>query len=87
MLTAQNIAVENTNTRGAVLVKFSWPVLPHTTPSFVMSSSQEARQGRKMQLERQMIGMSEDKKVQLRRHLEHEEMLVQKESRNHHGRL
>lgn len=42
---------------------------------------QEARQGRKMQLERQMIGMTEDKKQQLRRHLEHEEMLIQKESR------
>ena len=42
---------------------------------------QEARQGRKMQLERQMIGMAEDKKQQLRRHLEHEEMLIQKESR------
>ncbi len=34
-----------------------------------------------MQLERQMIGMAEDKKQQLRRHLEHEEMLIQKESR------
>jgi serine/threonine protein kinase len=34
-----------------------------------------------MQLERQMAGMSEDKKVQLRGHLEHEEMLLQKESR------
>ncbi|KAL3893574.1 MAG: hypothetical protein SGARI_008083, partial [Bacillariaceae sp.] len=28
-----------------------------------------------------MVGMGEDKKVQLRRHLEHEEMLIQKESR------
>ena len=34
-----------------------------------------------MQLERQMIGMAEDKKQQLRRHLEHEEMLIQKDSR------
>ena len=34
-----------------------------------------------MQLERQMVGMPEDKKQQLRRHLEHEEMLIQKESR------
>ena len=34
----------------------------------------EARQGRKMQLERQMIGMAEEKKQQLRRHLEHEEV-------------
>lgn len=34
-----------------------------------------------MQLERQMIGLAEDKKQQLRRHLEHEEMLIQKESR------
>ena len=34
-----------------------------------------------MQLERQMIGLPEDKKLQLRRHLEHEEMIIQKESR------
>jgi serine/threonine kinase 38 len=34
-----------------------------------------------MQLERQMVGLPEEKKVQLRRHLEHEEMLIQKESR------
>ena len=34
-----------------------------------------------MQLERQMIGLAEDKKQQLRSHLEHEEMLIQKESR------
>jgi serine/threonine kinase 38 len=34
-----------------------------------------------MQLERQMIGLNEEKKHQLRRHLEHEEMLIQKESR------
>jgi len=34
-----------------------------------------------MQLERQMIGLAEEKKQQLRHHLEHEEMLVQKESR------
>ena len=34
-----------------------------------------------MQLERQMVGMAEDKKHQFRRHLEHEEMLVQKDSR------
>jgi serine/threonine kinase 38 len=34
-----------------------------------------------MQLERQMVGLPEDKKQQLRRHLEHEEMLIQKESR------
>jgi len=46
-----------------------------------LKRQQEARQGRKMQLERQMIGMAEDKKQQLRRHLEHEEMLIQKESR------
>lgn len=46
-----------------------------------LKRQQEARQGRKMQLERQMIGMTEEKKQQLRRHLEHEEMLVQKESR------
>lgn len=46
-----------------------------------LKRSQEARQGRKMHLERQMIGLAEDKKLQLRRHLEHEEMLIQKESR------
>jgi len=46
-----------------------------------LKQQQVARQGRKMQLERQMIGMGDDKKQQLRRHLEHEEMLVQKESR------
>jgi len=46
-----------------------------------LKRQQEARQGRKMQLERQMIGLAEDKKQQLRRHLEHEEMLIQKESR------
>jgi len=42
---------------------------------------QEAKKGRKTQLERQMVGLAEDKKQQLRRHLEHEEMLIQKESR------
>jgi len=46
-----------------------------------LKRQQEARQGRKMQLERQMIGLAEDKKQQLRGHLEHEEMLIQKESR------
>mmetsp|Transcript_25038 Transcript_25038/g.53350 ORF Transcript_25038/g.53350 Transcript_25038/m.53350 type:complete len:548 (+) Transcript_25038:280-1923(+) len=46
-----------------------------------LKRQQEARQGRKTQLERQMIGLNEDKKQQLRRHLEHEEMLIQKESR------
>mmetsp|Transcript_23924 Transcript_23924/g.26674 ORF Transcript_23924/g.26674 Transcript_23924/m.26674 type:complete len:549 (-) Transcript_23924:176-1822(-) len=46
-----------------------------------LKQQQVARQGRKMQLERQMIGLGDDKKQQLRRHLEHEEMLVQKESR------
>mmetsp|Transcript_7241 Transcript_7241/g.17701 ORF Transcript_7241/g.17701 Transcript_7241/m.17701 type:complete len:541 (+) Transcript_7241:213-1835(+) len=46
-----------------------------------LKRQQEAKQGRKMQLERGMIGMAEDKKQQLRRHLEHEEMLIQKESR------
>jgi serine/threonine protein kinase len=42
---------------------------------------QEARKSRKMQLERQMVGMSEQKKVELRRHLDHEEMIHQKENR------
>eukprot|EP00529_Nitzschia_sp_RCC80_P012261 CAMPEP_0113509540 /NCGR_PEP_ID=MMETSP0014_2-20120614/37636_1 /TAXON_ID=2857 /ORGANISM="Nitzschia sp." /LENGTH=570 /DNA_ID=CAMNT_0000405389 /DNA_START=143 /DNA_END=1855 /DNA_ORIENTATION=+ /assembly_acc=CAM_ASM_000159 len=46
-----------------------------------LKRTQEARQGRKMQLERQMVGMAEDQKHQLRRHLEHEEMIIQKESR------
>lgn len=34
-----------------------------------------------MQLERQMIGLPEEKKQQFRRRLEHEEMLIQKENR------
>lgn len=46
-----------------------------------LKRSQEERQGRKMNLERQMIGLAEDKKQNLRRHLEHEEMLIQKDSR------
>lgn len=54
-----------------------------------LKRQQEAKKGRQVQLERQMIGLTEDKKQQLRRHLEHEEMLIQKESRkkNHHGRF
>jgi len=46
-----------------------------------LKRQQEARQGRKVQLESQMIGLAEEKKQQLRHHLEHEEMLIQKESR------
>eukprot|EP00934_Nitzschia_sp_Nitz4_P007301 Nitzschia sp. Nitz4//scaffold3_size479765//451758//453618//NITZ4_000190-RA/size479765-augustus-gene-1.630-mRNA-1//-1//CDS//3329551028//7291//frame0 len=42
---------------------------------------QEGRANRKMQLERQMVGIPEDKKQVMRRNLEHEEMLFQKESR------
>ena len=42
---------------------------------------QEQKQHRKMALERQMIGMSEPKKQELRRHLEDEEIKIQKETR------
>ena len=42
---------------------------------------QEAKQNRKMQLERQMVGLPEQKKQQLRRVLEQEEMSIQKETR------
>lgn len=42
---------------------------------------QEAKQARKMQLERHMIGLTEEKKQNLRSVLEQEETLVQKESR------
>lgn len=42
---------------------------------------QEDRQTRKMQLERQMIGLPEEKKHTLRRVLEQEETTIQKESR------
>ena len=48
---------------------------------FTTVSFQEDRKSRKMQLERQMVGMTEDKKQVLRRSLEQEEMLAQKESR------
>ena len=43
--------------------------------------AQEARHHRKMQLEREMVGMSETEKHKLRRHLEHEENQIQKETR------
>merc|ERR1712151_108811 len=46
-----------------------------------LKSAQEAKQIRKMQLERRMVGLPEDKKQNLRRVLEHEEMLIQKENR------
>mmetsp|Transcript_101616 Transcript_101616/g.152274 ORF Transcript_101616/g.152274 Transcript_101616/m.152274 type:complete len:540 (+) Transcript_101616:193-1812(+) len=46
-----------------------------------LKKSQEARQTRKVQLERQMVGLAEEKKQTLRRDLEHEEMLIAKESR------
>lgn len=41
----------------------------------------EAKHARKMELERKMIGLSEDRKKNLRRHLEHEEAQISKESR------
>uniref|UniRef100_A0A7S3QB35 non-specific serine/threonine protein kinase n=1 Tax=Chaetoceros debilis TaxID=122233 RepID=A0A7S3QB35_9STRA len=42
---------------------------------------QEAKHARKMQLEKKMIGLNEDKKKVLRQHLEHEEVQIAKESR------
>ena len=52
-----------------------------STCATIMVAFQEDRKSRKMQLERQMVGMPEDKKLVLRRSLEQEEMLAQKESR------
>eukprot|EP00559_Dactyliosolen_fragilissimus_P005033 CAMPEP_0184867934 /NCGR_PEP_ID=MMETSP0580-20130426/28407_1 /TAXON_ID=1118495 /ORGANISM="Dactyliosolen fragilissimus" /LENGTH=530 /DNA_ID=CAMNT_0027368483 /DNA_START=156 /DNA_END=1748 /DNA_ORIENTATION=+ len=46
-----------------------------------MRHEQEARLARKMKLERQMIGYSEDQKRDLRQHLENEETKIAKESR------
>jgi serine/threonine protein kinase len=46
-----------------------------------LKSQQEARHHRKTELERHMIGMPETKKQELRRVLDHEEMLWQKETR------
>lgn len=46
-----------------------------------LKKDQEGRQTRKMQLERRMIGLPEDKKQTLRSALEHEEQLVSRESR------
>lgn len=46
-----------------------------------MKSEQEAKHARKMQLERQMIGLTEDKKKELRICLEQEETMISKESR------
>lgn len=66
-------AVPSTTRRLTIVLHvLSWPLL---------QSSQEDRKNRKMQLERQMVGMPEEKKQILRRSLEHEEMLAQKESR------
>eukprot|EP00555_Chaetoceros_dichaeta_P015209 CAMPEP_0198264140 /NCGR_PEP_ID=MMETSP1447-20131203/14907_1 /TAXON_ID=420782 /ORGANISM="Chaetoceros dichaeta, Strain CCMP1751" /LENGTH=523 /DNA_ID=CAMNT_0043952991 /DNA_START=229 /DNA_END=1800 /DNA_ORIENTATION=- len=42
---------------------------------------QEAKHSRKMQLEKKMIGLPEDRKKVLRQHLEHEETQISKESR------
>lgn len=57
---------------------FSTFLLIHLAPLLMF---QEDRKSRKMQLERQMVGMPEDKKQVLRRDLEQEEMLAQKDSR------
>jgi len=46
-----------------------------------LKKDQESRQTRKMQLERRMIGLPEDKKQTLRSALEQEEQLVSRESR------
>lgn len=46
-----------------------------------LKSQQEARHHRKTELERHMMGMPETKKQELRRVLDHEEMLWQKETR------
>lgn len=46
-----------------------------------LRNDQEAKHARKMQLERKMIGMPEDKKHNLRNALEQEEIMIQKESR------
>lgn len=48
-----------------------------------LKRQQEGRKTRKMQLERQMqgMGLSEDKRKEMRKNLEQEEMLVQKQSR------
>jgi len=42
---------------------------------------QEAKHARKMQLEKKMIGLPEDRKMHFRQHLEHEETQISKESR------
>ena len=47
----------------------------------LLAASQEDKQGRKIQLERQMMGLPEVKKQELRRVLEHEEISIQKETR------
>mmetsp|Transcript_31815 Transcript_31815/g.38981 ORF Transcript_31815/g.38981 Transcript_31815/m.38981 type:complete len:118 (-) Transcript_31815:1620-1973(-) len=54
-----------------------------------MRHEQEAKHARKMQLERTMIGLPEERKQTLRSVLEQEENLVSKESRkkDHHRRL
>lgn len=48
---------------------------------FFLTVLQEGRHHRKMQLERHMIGLPEQKKHELRRVLEHEENSIQKETR------
>jgi len=46
-----------------------------------MRCEQEAKHARKMQLEKKMIGLPEERKKLLRQHLEHEENQISKESR------
>ncbi|KAL3942342.1 MAG: hypothetical protein SGBAC_003441 [Bacillariaceae sp.] len=46
-----------------------------------LKRQQEGKKTRKMQLERQMQGIPEDKKREMRKHLEQEEMILQKQSR------
>lgn len=45
-----------------------------------LKRAQEDKQMRKMQLERQMVGLPEEKKQTLRRVLDHEEMLIRREN-------
>jgi serine/threonine kinase 38 len=48
---------------------------------FTLWSLQEEKHNRKMQLERHMMGLPEQKKHELRRHLEQEEVAIHKETR------
>lgn len=46
-----------------------------------LRAQQEEKQHRKMQLERQMVNLPEQRKQELRQHLEQEEVAIQKETR------